>query len=504
MSATAILIPRLVRRLAATAGALAAVTLLAAHVGSPNVFYEGNAGPYPVRVVVRPPGVIPGLAEISVRVPRGEVRRVTVQPVRWDLGLDGAPRPDEARPVEGEPRLWSAELWFMDFGSYSVRVQVEGAAGAGTAIVPVPAVAAQTLGMQRGMALGLAGLGLFLFIGALTIVGAAARESVLPPGQEPDAARRRRSWIARAVAAPILVLMVLGGSRWWDAEERAYGENLYEPPETEATAVVQGGARVLTLSVTDSAWSRYSPLIPDHGKLMHMFLVREPGMDAFAHVHPVRADSTDFRLILPPLPAGTYRVYADVVHESGFPQTFVERVVIPAAPASPAASAASAAADPDDSWRVGGGEAGRTARLEDGSTMTWERDAQLAAGRETTLRFRVADPAGAPAALQPYMGMMSHAAVSRDDGSVFVHLHPAGSVSATAQQLFVQRERGDTARTRDGRLVVRAPEHAMHGGGEPGVVSFPYEFPQPGRYRVWVQVKRDGRVLTGAFDADVR
>ena len=490
---------RLVRRLATAAGALAAVTLLAAHVGSPNVFYEGSAGPYPVRVVVRTPGVIPGLAEISVRVPQGEVRRVTVQPVRWDLGLDGAPRPDEAHPVEGEPRLWSAELWFMDFGSYSVRVQVEGAAGAGTVIVPVPAVATQTLGMQRGMALGLAGLGLFLFIGALTIVGAAARESVLPPGQEPDAARRRRSWIARGVAAPVLALAVLGGGRWWDAEDRAYSQNLYEPPETEATAVVQGGARVLTLAVTDSQWGRYSPLIPDHGKIMHMFLVREPAMDAFAHVHPVRADSAAFRLTLPPLPAGTYRVYADVVHESGFPQTFVEKVVIPAA----SSAAAPGGVDPDDSWRVGGGEAGGTSRLQDGSTMTWERDARLAAGRETTLRFRVADPAGAPAALQPYMGMMSHAAVSRDDGAVFVHLHPAGSVSATAQQLFVQRERGDTVRAEDGRLVVRTPQHAMH-GAEPGVVSFPYEFPRPGRYRIWVQVKRDGRVLTGAFDADVR
>ena len=52
--------------------------------------------------------------------------------------------------------------------------------------------------------------------------------------------------------------------------------------------------------------------------------------------------------------------------------------------------------------------------------------------------------------------------------------------------------------------MIREPGHAMHAASESGVVSFPYEFPKPGRYRVWVQVKRDGRVLTCAFDADVR
>ena len=38
----------------------------------------------------------------------------------------------------------------------------------------------------------------------------------------------------------------------------------------------------------------------------------------------------------------------------------------------------------------------------------------------------------------------------------------------------------------------------------PDSLYFPYAFPEPGRYTVWVQLKRRDRVMTGTFSVDVR
>ncbi|MEX2584704.1 MAG: hypothetical protein WD766_15655 [Gemmatimonadota bacterium] len=489
------------RRTAAVAIVLAWL-VLSAHVGSPNIFFEGAAGAYPVRVIIRPPEAIPGLAEITVRIQSGAaVDRVTVQPVRWDLGRDGAPRPDEAVRIAGEESLWSAELWLMEFGSYSVHVEVEGPDGAGRVIVPVPARATSIAEMPMGLGLALGGLSVFLLVGLLAIVGAAAREASLPPGVEPDCYRRRRSRVAQAVSVPIFALALFGGARWWASEASVYERNLYVPLaiETRSDAVATGAT--FTLGITDERFTpqRFSPLLPDHGKLMHLFLIRDGTPAAMAHLHPERTDSASFTTALPPLPGGDYRVYADILHESGFTQTLTDTVAL-----AETGAIASDALDPDDSWTVDTADPvgpNAPAILDDGSSMRWTAERAPRAGEETTLTFEVQAPDGSPALLEPYMGMAAHAVIAREDGSVFIHLHPLGTVSMTSQQLFAERDRQGSPTPVEVSGGDGAGMQHLHAGESS--VSFPFEFPQPGDYRIWVQVKRGGRILTGAFAASV-
>ena len=527
------------------AGLIAAAgSTASAHVGTSNAYFEGAAGPYRVRVIVRTPGVIPGLAQASVRVLAGEgVERVTVRPLRSDVGLRGAPPPDIARPVPDEAGLYSGELWLMTAGSYSVEVGVAAAAGEGTVFVPVLALAERRLAMNPAFGAGLVAAALFLFAGAITIVGAAVRESVLEPGREPDARSRWKGRFAMAGFTVLLGAFMGGGWIWWDAVDAAYRSRMYQPWNTAAAVTEAGGARILTLAIDDPDWRAIeglpdAGLLPDHGKLMHMFLVRTPDLAAFAHVHPVRDGYDSFSVPLPPLPAGDYRIYADIVLENGFAPTLMDtvKVGLPASAAfgaslaaggstepdgdPPSADPPSADPGPDDSWamlRPHDESRAESYALPSGRTIRWEQDGRIGADEETTLRFSVTEPGGSPSALVPYMGMLSHAAVFRDDGSVFVHLHPAGSINLTAQMRFAETEDAGAGPEPDGGNDRAVPggghaargadaghEGQVHAASRPSnTVTFPFVFPEPGAYRIFVQVKIGADVETAAFDAEV-
>ncbi len=480
-----------------------------AHIGDQNVFFEGQAGPYPVRVVVRPPGVIPGLAEISVRVQTNGVERVTVLPMRWNTGRKGAPPADAAQPVRGETNLFTGELWFMRDGAQSVEIAVFGAAGTGTVIVPVNAVATRVLGMSRGLGRLLAVLGVILVGLAVSIAGAAVRESVLPAG---IAVSSQRRWFARGtvfIAAVVIISLLWFGHRWWNAEANDYRNNrLFQPLEARVRLQTKDGKQFLRIERTTDR-TRNSPLVPEHGKLMHLFLVQQPGMGAFAHLHPTRLDWKTFETPVPVLPEGEYRIYADVTYETGFADTLTASIHLPVSAVNPATTSNSF--DADDAWRVAPSFASAPHSNRQMSPLTREllmefsAERELREGQDIRLGFLVRDSHDQPVELDPYMGMGGHLIIRREDGAVFTHLHPSGSYSMTAQQLFELRAEGKAplrTGTLTGEPVCRLPKAPIKGGAREQI-SFPYAFPKAGGYRLWAQVKVNGKILTGVFDVNV-
>jgi hypothetical protein len=402
----------------------------------------------------------------------------------------------------------------MTGGSNSVTVNVSGKKGSGTAVVPVVIVAYSRLKLDKRMGAGLAAMGIFLFAGLVTIVGAAVREGSLTPGEVPGTRNKNRARIAMSLTAVIAVLMLFGGWKWWNSEDSSYASNMYRPLASSASLVTdEAGRKVIRVAIEDSAWKHrwdsvwlqrnrgnaWSPLLEDHGKLMHLFLV-SGDMKSFAHLHPSTRDSVIFPAILPPIASGKYRVFADVVHESGFTHTLVNSVEIREPP-----SLAIVMGDPDDSWFEGPVASGAVAQLDSGLTMEWQRPSEFVAGQPASLRFTLKNANGNPVTLVPYMGMAGHAVVMRDDGSVFVHLHPNGTFSMASQMAFAMRQPGDSIRgSLAKRLTVAEMSELQHAQPTSGSVAFPYAFPKPGSYRIWVQVRHGPRVLTAAFDATVK
>ena len=463
-----------------------------AHVNSPDVFYDAYAGPYHLLVTVRPAPVVPGVAQVEIRSADDNVEQIKIVPLRMlGAGANLAPVPDLARRDSRDPRLFNGKLWLMDRGSWKVQVEVQGKQGPGELAVPVPAVSTNSARMQKtlGGILGL--LGLVLFAGFVSIIGAAARDGELAPGETPGPAQRRRGYARAVIAAAIAIGALLLGNAWWGAEAAANAAMNYKLPHLQASLQTGNRLRLQLENPNRPAPNRFkieppdrlvlTDLVPDHGHIMHLFLVSMPEMKIFWHLHPSQEGQGQFTADLPTMPAGRYQIYADIVHRTGFPETQVGAMDMPAV--------SGAKLNGDDSGYSGAASSSNVAQLSNGDRMVWERDAApLKAGQPIWFRFRVEDKNGNPVHdLENYMGMAGHAAFISSDGKVFAHIHPAGSVpmaAVTIAESGMQNSGGMAG-------MERSPTSAE--------VSFPYGFPRAGEYHLFVQIKRAGKVETGAF-----
>ena len=331
-----------------------------AHVGSPDVFHETQAGPYRLMVTIRPPQVVPGVAEIEIRSATPEMREIQVAPVPLTgPGAKLPPTPDILERSKADPQFYTGSVWLMACCHWQVRIHADGAQGRAETSVPVTGVASRVLRMEKTMAGILLFFLVFLAAGAISIVGVYVREGRLDPGREPGSGELLRGRIAMAAGAGVIAASIWLGKLWWDAEDNAFQRFLYKPLNMMAS--YEAGR--LDLALESSGWlQKLDDLVPDHNHLMHAYVVRTPEMDRVWHLHPEMGEPGRFYHHLPPMPAGRYQIWADIVHKTGLPETLTAEIELPEVMGNPLAGDDSSGSGPPLGAGFGRAHRGRVIR----------------------------------------------------------------------------------------------------------------------------------------------
>ncbi|HKO28584.1 MAG TPA: hypothetical protein VJU80_14080 [Solirubrobacteraceae bacterium] len=185
----------------------------------------------------------------------------------------------------------------------------------------------------------------------------------------------------------------------------------------------------------------------DNTKLLHLIVARTD-LSGYQHLHPTLGSDGTFTIDVSTTRPGTYRAIADFVIDGrkyvlGTNLTAPGRVHrIPLPPPS---------------------LEGQT----DGYAVELQRPAQLSAGQEAQLTFRISRNGQPAGDLQPYLGSYGHLVALHAPELAYSHVHPNSADPAS------------------------------------GAITFDTELLERGTYRLFLQFQTDGRVHTVAFTQTV-
>ena len=174
-----------------------------------------------------------------------------------------------------------------------------------------------------------------------------------------------------------------------------------------------------------------------HEQRMHLIVVRRD-LTGFQHLHPTQAADGSWTAPVTLPDAGSYRVFADFTRAGEAHTLASDLRVDGSAELAPLPDPATTAVS----------DGGYDVRLAAGAAR---------AGEEARLRFTITRD-GAPVRTEPYLGAGGHLVVLREGDLGFLHVHPSGDA-----------------------------------------VEFAATCPSPGRSRLFLQFKHEGRVQTAAF-----
>jgi hypothetical protein len=191
-----------------------------------------------------------------------------------------------------------------------------------------------------------------------------------------------------------------------------------------------------------------------HERQLHLIIVRRD-LNFFTHQHPEMLSDGTFVLsgfVFPT--AGEYQLFFDTAPKGAGGQVLMNSVAVEGKRVTSPSSSA-----PSSSTKQVGEI---TVALKDPSSLQPRR----------TLPFAVTlqDSNGPVRDLQPYLGAMGHMIMINEDAQTFVHSHP------------------DERNTDNGRN---------------GEIVFLVRPPKPGRYRIWVEFRRNEKVQVAEFTLEV-
>jgi len=436
-----------------------------AHIGSPDTFVQAQIGPYVVLIAAHPPATSPGALELDLRfAPDDHITRITA-------ALDDATPTIVPLVLDGTA---STSLWTTSTAAQTLHLEVEGNHGTFSYKVTLPASSQNQLSRSKRLSLletssvEIAFVVFVIIATVFLILTLSGAKDMLHPHR------------FRLIATAILVALLL-----------AAGLAIRKPSHTAITASLN--ANQLDFTLTNSS-ETFTDLLPDHGKLIHLFLIRVPGKDVFLHLHPVQLSPGHFRTNLPAMPPGTYTLFADLYHADGTPETAALRLTLPGQSHSaltdqddttavlpPIAQTLRVAHSPAASSMVSGEQQLLTFPLRDDYTLTLLAPLHLAPLHVNLFTVTLLDPTGRPPQdMALYLSMSAHAVVLRADDQVFAHIHPGGTLP-----------------------MLMPANMTMSMPTATNTATIPYGFPTTGLYRIFVQMKHGRTVETAAFDLHV-
>jgi hypothetical protein len=197
-----------------------------------------------------------------------------------------------------------------------------------------------------------------------------------------------------------------------------------------------------------------------HDKLFHLFVISRD-LEEFAHIHPEQHGDGSFTIDHTLPKAGHYKLYADFLPMGGGAQ--ITGVPFATVGVDTDLVASRATLTPDVFTKT----------VDDVKVEVVNERALILGGEEVDFIFRFTDAkTDTPIAdLEKYLGAFGHLVVLSEDMTEYVHAHPREETQPD----------------------LNPPER---GGPE---VLFDALLPKPGRYRMWLQFQRHGKLSTVTF-----